>query len=85
MKLKDTFITHNSENEQIMVSVDGKFSGMVRSNSTAAQIIDLLSESTTRDEIVDRMLEKYDAERAVIERDVDKVISSLRSIGAIDE
>ena len=68
-----------------MVSVDGSFSGMVRSNSTAAEIITLLSEETTRDCVVDAMLEKYDAEREIIERDVDSVLESLRSIGAIDE
>lgn len=85
MKLKDTFITHNSDNEQIMVSVDGNFSGIVRSNSTAADIINLLSDEITKDGIVERMLEKYDAERTVIERDVDKILNSLRSIGAIDE
>lgn len=85
MKLKSSFITHNAGSEQIMISTDGGFSGMVRSNSTAAEIINLLSEPTTRDGIVDAMLEKYDASRDVIERDVDKVLASLRSIGAIDE
>jgi len=85
MKLKSTFITHSSGNEQIMVSVDGSFSGMVRSNSTAAEIINFLTSDTTRDAIVDAMLEKYEAERELIERDVDKILESLRSIGALDE
>ena len=85
MKLKSNFVTHNSGNEQLMICAGGDFSGMVRSNSTAADIIDLLKKETTRDCIVDAMLEKYDAERSVIERDVDKVIASLRSIGALDE
>ena len=85
MKLKSTFITHSSGNEQIMVSVDGSFSGMVRSNSTAAEIINLLASDTTKDAIVDAMLEKYEAERELVERDVDKILASLRSIGALDE
>ena len=85
MKLKSTFITHSTENEQLMVSVGGDFSGMVRSNSTAAFIINMLSEGTTREAIIEAMLEKYDADRAVIERDVDKVVASLIKIGAIDE
>jgi hypothetical protein len=31
------------------------------------------------------MLERYDADEAVISADVDKVIDALRGIGAIDE
>ncbi len=85
MKLKSNFVTHSSGDEQLMICAGGDFSGMVRSNSTAADIIDLLKKETTRDRIVDVMLEKYDAERSVIERDVDKILASLRSIGAIDE
>ena len=41
MKLKSTFITHTTDGEQLMISSDGKFNGMVRSNRTAAEIIDL--------------------------------------------
>ena len=74
MKLKSTFITHSTENEQLMVSVGGDFSGMVRSNPTAAFIVNMLSEGTTREEIIAAMLEKYDADRDIIERDVDKVL-----------
>lgn len=85
MKLKSTFITHSTDGEQLMVSVGGDFSGMVRSNPTAAFIIDMLTEGTTREDIISAMLEKYDAQRAVIERDVDKVLAALNEIGAIDE
>lgn len=85
MKLKSTFITHNSGDEQLMISAGGDFSGMVRSNSTAAEIIDLLKSETTREEIIATMADRYEVELSVLERDVDKVLASLRSIGAIDE
>ncbi len=85
MKLKESFITHNSGAEQLMISAGGSFGGMVRSNTTAAAIIDLVKNEITREEIVGAMLEKYDAPRAVLERDVDKVIATLREIGALDE
>ena len=85
MKLKNTFVTHTSGNEQLMISAGGDFNGMVRSNSTAAEIIDLLKKETTRDEIVAKMLDKYDVDSSVLEKDVDKVLSALRGIGAIDE
>ena len=85
MKLNKTFITHTAGSEQLMISAGGDFSGMVRSNATAARIIDLLKNEITREGIIDAMLAEYDVERAVLEGDVDKVLSALRGIGAIDE
>ena len=85
MKLKSNFITHDSGDGMLMICAGGSFNGMVRSNSTAKDIINLLKEDTTKDAVVDAMLEKYSADRAVIEADVSAVIEKLRSIGALDE
>ena len=85
MKLKSSFITHTSGNEQLMISVGGDFSGMVRSNSTAAFIIDLLKEDTTVEKIVEKILAEYDVDPNVAKKDVERIIESLREIGAIDE
>lgn len=85
MKLKETFITHDSDEGQVMISTDSTFSGIARSNSTAAFIVDSLKEETTPEKIVDKMCEKYDAPRDAIAGDVDRIIGKLRSIGAIDE
>ena len=85
MKIKDGFVTHFTDGEQLMVCVDGSFCGMVRSNATAARIIDFLKSETTLDELVDNMQQLYDATRAVLLDDIKAVIEKLRSIGAIDE
>lgn len=86
MKLKEGFITHEMDGEQILVSAgDVKFSGLVRSNKTAAEIINLLKVGTSREAIIRTMLEKYDAPEAVIAGDVDRVLENLRKIGALDE
>ena len=85
MKLKENFITHESDGEQVMISTDNTFCGIARSNHTAAFIIDCLKEETTEKEIVDKMLSKFDAPREVISADVEKIIGKLRSIGAINE
>lgn len=86
MKLRDEFVMQTTEDENIMVAVDSKiFSGLVRSNKTAAAIIEQLRAEVTRDEIVEKMLSKYDAPRSIIESDVDMVIDNLRKIGALDE
>ena len=86
MKLSDKFITHMSNNKQVLVSTDRNvFSGLVRSNETAAYIVNLLKEETTREEVVNKMMSDYEASREDIERNVDKVLNVLRSVGALDE
>ncbi len=86
MKLKDGFITRQTDDEQIMVAVgDVKFAGLVRSNKTAAFIVDCLKSETTKEDIVGAMAEKYDAPKDVIEKDVEGILEKLRSIGALDE
>lgn len=84
MKLKANFITQEMDGEQIMVATGGAFAGMVRSNATAAFIVDCLKNETTREAILDAMGQKYDAPREVMAADVDMVLGNLRRIGALD-
>ena len=77
-----------------MVATEG-FSGIVRSNKTAAFIIEALKTPTTAEQIVDAMAAKYDAPRETIKehgitprtivKDVAEVLAKLRSIGAIED
>lgn len=80
MKLKDTFVTQEMDVEQVMVEADGGFAGMVRSNATAAFIIDQLKTETTKEAILDAMEKKYDAPRAVMAEDVDMVLGNLKKL-----
>lgn len=84
MRLSSNFISHSDGEEHILVSTGAAdFSGIVKSNDSANSIIGMLAEDTTEEEIVSKMLEKYDAPRDIIERDVKKVIGQLREIGAV--
>ena len=86
MKLKSSFISQTLDDTQFLVPMDGEaFSGVVRSNETAAFIVDLLREETTEEKIVDAMWEQYDASREQIATDVREVLSVLRGIHALDE
>ena len=85
MKLNHEFITREMDDQQIMISASGKFSGLVRSNKTAAFIVDCLADDTTEEEIVQKMLSKYDAPEEIIREDVKKILDTLRRIGALDE
>ena len=56
MKLNDNFLTQEIDDTQVMVATgETAFSGIVRSNQTAAEIIGLMREETTRDEVLDKM------------------------------
>ena len=86
MKLKPDFITQTIEDTQFLVPIGAEsFQGIVRSNKTAAYIVDCLKEETSEKAIVDAMCRKYDAPREVIAADVAEIISTLRRINALEE
>lgn len=86
MKLKDGFITHQFDDTQVLIATEKvDFKGIVNNNSTAAFIVDCLKVETTREQIIEKILEKYEASPDVVAEDVDIVLSKLRNIGAIDE
>lgn len=88
MKLSDGFLTYMTGDEQIMVATGAaaeSFRGMVRSNKTAAYLIDCLGREISRDELIANMVERYDAPEEIITRDVDRILNILRGIGALDE
>ena len=86
MKLSDGFITHASTEEHITVTAGNTaFSGMVRSNKTAGFIVECLKSNVSKEDIITKMLDKYDAPREQIEKDVEKILEQLYAIGAIDD
>ena len=85
MKLKDTYITHDSDGEQILLDTSSSFAGLIRNNKTAAFIVECLKEETTQEKIVEALFEKYDAPKEVLAKDVLDVIDKLRKVGALDE
>ena len=86
MKLNKQFVTRDIGDTQVMVAVgSAAFSGVVRSNKTAAFVVDQLKEEATKEKIVAAMLEKYEVTEERASADVDKILEKLRSIGALEE
>lgn len=84
MKLNPKFLTHETKGEHITVSTTGtKFNGLIRSNPTAAFIVESMKADTNESKIVDKILAKYDIDRTTAEKDVADIIGKLRSIGAV--
>ena len=86
MKLNEKFVTREMGDTQVMVGVgDASFSGVVRSNRTAAFIVDQLKTETTREQVADAMVKAYGITKEKALKDVEMILGKLRSIGALDE
>ena len=86
MKLKAGFLTYETNGEQILVAADSKvFAGLARSNQTAAFIVEQLKEEITQEKLIERLMERYDAPKELIEQDLSYILDQLRKIGALDE
>lgn len=86
MRLKEDFVAQVVDDTQFLIPIgaDG-YQGVVRSNRTAAFIVDCLSEDTTEAAIVDKMCAKYDVPRETVAADVKEILDTLRKIGALEE
>ena len=89
MKLKDDYIIYDaSEEERIAVATGDsaeQFNGLLRANKTAGVILEYLKEDVTEDELVAKMLERYDASEEEIRSGVNDVLEALRGVGALEE
>ena len=81
MKLKYDFVINQVAGETVAVSVgnnDGQFNGYIKLNETGAVIFEALKNDTTREEIINTLLEKYpDANKKDVEESVDELIEKL--------
>ena len=86
MKLKEGFVTYNADDTHMMVSM-GKtaFSGIVRSNETAAFIVEKLKTEVTEEALIEMLMDKYSIDNTTAKRGVHKVLDTLRKIEAIEE
>lgn len=88
MKIKEGLISHKI-GEQYVTVTSGEagevFNGMLRSNSTACDILKLLEKEISETELVDALYLQYNAPREEIAKDVHAVIEQIRAIGLLDE
>ena len=88
MKLKHGLVLHDVGGEYVMVATGKlakKFNGMVRNNETSHFIMQQMHTHTTEEEIVEKVLSTYEADRKVVEESVHAVVEQLRQAGLLDE
>lgn len=87
MKLNPQFLTHETLGEHYIIGIgETGFKGIIKSNETAAFIVERLKTYTSEDEIIDSLLAEYEgADRETVAHDVEDIIGKLRSVGALEE
>ena len=86
MKLNNDFLVHTSGNETVVVPTGkASFSGIVKGNLTLGAMLEILKNDVSEEELIKKMKEQYDAPDGAIEKDIRKLLGSLRKIGALDE
>lgn len=88
MKIKSGFVKRNIAGSEIVVPV-GKtamqFNGMITLNESGAFFWDCLKEETTKEKVVENVLEIYEVSREKAEEDVSSFIDMLRENALLDE
>ena len=88
MKFKDGVIITKNGDEHIIVAAGEAgqmFSGMIKMNSTAAFIAELLQSETTEESLIDRLLEKYEVTTEQARLAVLSVLEKFRSAGLMSK
>lgn len=88
MKLKYDFVVRDVCGSSVAVAVgDGAsaFNGMIKLNSTGAEIMELLASPTTEEQIVDTLTEKYKADKSEVASAVASFLKTLRDSGVIED
>lgn len=80
MKLKYQFVFQPVGKTYMGVAVGDsakQFSGMLQLNEVGYDIVSQMTEDISRDEIVDKILDIYDADRDTVSKYVDEVVEYL--------
>lgn len=88
MKIKEGFMLREVAGSYVVVAVGKRseqFNGMVNMNETGAFLWKLVEQGASRDELLSRLLETYEAAEEKAEQDVDKFISILQQNDFVEE
>lgn len=87
MKIKTGLLSHKIGDQYVTVAsgeAGDAFHGMLRSNETMMELLQMLEQDTTEDALVDGLYAQYDAPREAIAADVHRILGQLRAAGLLD-
>lgn len=86
MKINQTFMKRNVAGEILLVPVGescAQFKGVITLNQTAEFLWEHLSEASCDEALVQILLDAYEVEREVAQRDVERFLARLRELSII--
>lgn len=88
MKLKSEFVLRKFSNKYIAVSVNDNADEnnvLISTNSSGAFVFELLHNEISYNEIINRMIEKYDIDESTAKADLDEFLNNIRKAGMLYE
>lgn len=80
MRIDKEFILREIAGEYILVPVGDTaltFNGLITVNEVGAFLWEYLQEDTTKEQLINTVLDEYEVEREVVEKDVDEFLQEL--------
>lgn len=87
MKIKQGFVLRKIGDSWMVVPIGNmveRIHGLISLNETAADIWNLLQTERSKEELVKELLEEYDAESELLEKEVEKFLDMLNDKGLLD-
>jgi len=81
MKIKEGFITREMGGEYVGLYVGEEkdpIGGMIRMNEVTAFLWDCLQEEYSRQELLEKMLARYDVPESVAAKDLDEILAQMK-------
>ena len=88
MKIKEGLMLRKVKDQNIILSYDQslvKLNGMISVNDTGAFIFGELQNEISFDDLLNKMIEKYNEKKEIIEKDLNDFLNALRSNNLLDE
>lgn len=88
MKIEKEFVLREIAGDYILVPVGDtalQFNGLITVNEVGAFLWEKLQKETTREELINCVLDEYDVEREIVEKDVDEFLLQLTDANIIKE
>lgn len=87
MKIKSDFILKKIAGSNVVVPVNTRavdFSGIIKLSESGAFLWELLTEGAEKDELVAKLLDRYEVDEATARADVDRFVGKLEEADLLD-
>lgn len=89
MKIRDELTLQKDGDQYFLVeNGDEEKALFIDSNSTASFVLDILAQSkgnVTQEDIIEQIINCYDVEREIIEKDLEALVEKMRVAGILEE